>query len=134
MISGKYELTIAWDGNYPHPTIRPGADNVELPDFEKMTASSDFKQPGPITHYIEFYEENGVMKACHQTELSKQLVDDLVISANCVSWKAYSGSEGVDLWQYCLAYTEISDDVAGVSFGIEPFFRGYMKIFGKKIS
>ncbi len=132
MISGKYELTIALGANaYPCPTLLPDADNVELPVIENM---EEFRaQAKKITHYIEFYEENGVMKAIHQTELSKQLVDDLVISDNCVSWKAFSGSEGVDLWQYCLAYNGVSNDVGGVSFGLEPFFRGYMTIYGKKL-
>lgn len=132
MISGKYELTIALTaGAYPHPTILPGADNVEMPVIDNM---EEFRAKAKnITHYIEFYEEDGVMKACHQTELSKQLVDELVITKNTVSWKAYSGSEGIDLWQYCLCYNSVSNDVGGVSFGLEPFFRGYMTIYGKKI-
>lgn len=132
MISGKYELTIAMAANaYPHPDILPGANNVELPIIENM---EEFRAKAKnITHYIEFYEENGVIKAIHQTELSKQLVDDLVISNNCVSWKAFSGSEGVDPWQYCLAYNEVTNDVAGVSFGMAPFFRGYMTIYGEKV-
>lgn len=131
MIRGKYELTIALGVSaYPAPTMHEGADNVELPKKEAMAEMPKMK---PVTHYLEVFEDKGVVKAIHQTELSKQLVDDLIIGDNCISWKSYSGSEGVDLWQYCLAYNEVSDDIAGVSFGMAPFFRGYMVVYGKKV-
>lgn len=133
MIKGKYKLTLTFNSPYPLPIIHKDADNVEQPSAEQRKEFAG-NVPPDVTHYVEFYEENGMMKAVHQTELSKQLVDDLVISDNCVSWKAYSGTEGVDLWQYCFAYTQISDTIAGVCFGLEPFFRGYMLMYGERVS
>ena len=134
MIFGKYELTISLTtGAYPIAAVRPGANNVVMPPMSDEQRAEYQANARDVTHYVEFYEEDGQMKACHQTELSKQLADDLVITKNTVSWKAYSGSEGVDLWQYCLGYTDVSDDVGGAAFGLEPFFRGYMTIYGKKI-
>jgi len=70
----------------------------------------------------------------HQTELSRQVMDELQVGENAVSWKAYSGSEGVDLWQYTMVFNEVTGDTAGVCFGMNPCFRGYIVFSGKKIS
>ena len=87
-----------------------------------------------MVHHIHFYVKDGVQRAVHQTELSKQVADDLYVTDNTVSWKAYAGSEGVDLWQYVLTFTDISDEMCGACFGLPPFFRGYLPLKAKKVA
>ncbi len=130
MLKGKYEIRILLDQNpYPTPVILEGSGNVQLEKVDPKRA------PGEgFTHYLEFTETAEGIHGVHQTELSKQVMDRLHVDGNVASWQAYSGSEGVDLWQYTMLYNEATDDVAGVAFGMPPCFRGYIVFSGKKIS
>ncbi len=131
MLNGKYEIHILLSEHpFPPAEILPGADNIELPAVDPK------RQPGVVrdfTHYLYFYEKDGEVRGVHQTELSKQLMDELHIHDNVASWKAFSGSEGVDLWQYTMVYNEVTNDVAGVCFGTAPLFRGYIVFSGKRV-
>lgn len=131
MLNGKYEINILLSEHpFPAAGILPDADNIELPAVDEKRLPGVVKD---FTHYLYFYEKDGQIRGIHQTELSKQLMDELHVSENVVSWRAFSGSEGHDLWQYTMVYNDVTNSVAGVCFGTAPLFRGYIVFSGRKV-
>lgn len=130
MITGKYRFQLVFGKIFPDPVVKAGVDNVELGPTPPRLKVED--RP-TIYHTVEFFEEDGVMKAIHQTELGKQKVDKVTYDGHTISWCAYSGSEGVDLWYYSMACNEATDQFAGIASGATPFYRGYILFHGEKI-
>lgn len=82
-------------------------------------------------HYVlEFYEDKGETKAILTSEHGKQKVDDIVMSDFSVSFSAFAGSEGVEVFHFVLMLSESSPQCVGFAGGIKPFFRGYMPLEG----
>ena len=131
MREGVYEINILLGENpFPHPVINEGADNIELPPVDETRLPGVVKTP---KHTLYFTKTENGWRGVHQTELSKQVMDELYVGENVVTWRAFAGTEGVDTWQYAMLVNDASDDIAGVSFGTPPFFRGYIVFSGKKI-
>lgn len=82
-------------------------------------------------HYeLEFYEDKGQLKGILTSEHGKQKVDDIVMSDFSVSFSAFAGSEGVEVFHYVLMLSESSPQCVGFAGGIKPFFRGFMPLEG----
>lgn len=130
MIKGTYRFQLCFERIFPDPVIREGADNEKLgPPPARLKAA---ERPA-VFHTVTFFEEAGVLKGVHQTELGRQKVDRVVWDEHSISWSAYSGSEGMDLWRFVLSYHQASDQIAGIAFGAPPYFRGYTLFWGTQI-
>ena len=132
MITGKYEFIIDFSRfRAPGFPIKEGVENVELPDFSQMP---DNMPPMPdIEHSVTFFEEDSVIKGIHETPRGKQKIDKVTWTDNVISWDAYAGSEGVDLFHFVISINEGSDSFMGLSSGCPPFFRGYNLLLGRKL-
>jgi hypothetical protein len=127
MLLGKYELNICLGAPIPgFPDIKISKEN---PPSAKNPAGNVTKVP----HTVEFFEENGIIKAIHTTPCGKQKVDSVTYSDYSAAWAAYAGTEGVELFHFVMIMSESTDAVWGFTAGISPFFRGYTPFEGAKV-
>lgn len=131
-MNAKYELKVMLgsevENMYP-PEIRDGVENVELP------------KPGPdmkmnaqeIPHTLELFEEDGIQKGIYTTPLGMQKLDKVYVTPYSISYEAYTGSEGVELFKLVLNASPDTYTVAGFMAGSAPFFRGYTFIQGRLV-
>lgn len=98
-----------------HPAV-PTGGAVKMPtqDFE-LTISE-----GP----------NG-LKGILKSEHGLQKIDDIVESEFSISFTAFSGSEGVEVFRYVLIFSDSTAQIVGFTCGIKPFFRSFMPLRGK---
>ena len=130
-MTGTYRFQLSFERVFPDPVPKEGANNVELgPRPPKLKA----EERPTIYQTVEFFEEDGQIKGVHQTELGKQKIDRVMDDGHTISWSAYSGSEGMDLWYYSMSYNEVTDQVAGIASGAAPLFRGHTLFYGEKLS
>lgn len=96
--------------------ISDGSDAPALPtqDFE-LTVSE-----GP-------YGLRGILRSEHGC----QKIDDIVESPFSLSFTAFSGSEGVEVFRYTLMFSDSTDQLVGFACGVKPFFRSFMPLRGK---
>lgn len=115
---------IYYDGYRPET----GADRIPPPG-----TLPDGAPPRPKNQQfeVEFYEDRGELKALLHSEHGIQKVDDVIYRDFSVSFSAYSGSEGVEIFRFVLAISESTPQVVGFAYGIFPFFRGYMPVCGE---
>jgi len=126
MLTGKYEMNICLGPAIPgFPDIKISEENPKL--TERPTSVTR------IPHTVEFFEENGVMKAIHTTPRGKQKVDNVTYNDYSAAWTAYAGSEGVEVFHFVMIMSESTDAVWGFTAGISPFFRGYTPFEGEKV-
>jgi hypothetical protein len=130
MITGTYRFQLSFAHVFPDPIVKEGGNNVELGVRPPKLKAEE--RP-TIYNTVTFFEEDGVIKGIHQTELGKQKVDRVVYDDHTISWCAFSGSEGTDLWYYSMGYNEVTHQVAGIASGAAPFYRGYTLFYGEKI-
>ena len=76
-------------------------------------------------------EQNGVIKGILKTEHGCQKIDDIVESPFSLSFTAFSGSEGVEVFRYVLLFSDSTPQLVGFTCGIKPFFRSYMPLRGR---
>ena len=75
-------------------------------------------------------ETDGVLKGVLRSEHGCQKIDDIVESPFSLSFTAYSGSEGVEIFRYVIAFSDSTDQLVGYACGIKPFFRSFMPVKG----
>jgi hypothetical protein len=71
----------------------------------------------------------GILKSEHGC----QKVDDIVESEFSISFSAFSGSEGVEVFRYTLMFSDSTAQIVGFCCGIKPFFRSFMPLRGEII-
>lgn len=76
-------------------------------------------------------EKDGVLKGILKTEHGYQKIDDIVESEFALSFTAFSGSEGVEVFRYALLFSDSTDQIVGFTCGIKPFFRSFMPLRGQ---
>lgn len=76
-------------------------------------------------------EKDGVLKGILKTEHGLQKIDDIVESEFSISFTAFSGSEGVEVFRYVLLFSDSTAQCVGFTCGIKPFFRSFMPLRGK---
>lgn len=129
MLSGKYELNICLG------TFIPGFPReIEItPENPKVDMSNIPEEVVKIPHTVEFFEEDGAVKAIYTTPRGKQKVDQVIWNDYSVAWEVYAGSEGVELFHCVMILSESTNAVWGFTAGVTPFFRGYTPFEGKKV-
>lgn len=125
LIPGFPKAVEYYDGCKPAPDLKaPGGAE---PRIDGPDADGNVKKQ----HYVlEFYEDKGETKGILTSEHGKQKVDDIVMSDFSVSFSAFAGSEGVEVFHFVLMLSESSHQCVGFAGGIKPFFRGYMPLEG----
>lgn len=86
-----------------------------------------------VPHTVEFFMDNGVMKGIHTTPLGKQMIEDIVYNDYSVSWEAFAGTEGSEVFRNTLLINGNTDEVHGFAVGAAPFFRGFTPMMGKRV-
>lgn len=76
-------------------------------------------------------EKDGILKGILKTEHGLQKIDDIVESEFSISFTAFSGSEGVEVFRYVLLFSDSTAQCVGFTCGIKPFFRSFMPLRGK---
>lgn len=76
-------------------------------------------------------EQDGVLKGILKSEHGCQKIDDIVESPFSLSFTAFSGSEGVEVFRYVLLFSDSTAQIIGFTCGVKPFFRSYMPLTGK---
>lgn len=71
------------------------------------------------------------LKGILKSEHGCQKIDDIVESEFALSFTAFSGSEGVEVFRYALLFSDSTDQIIGFTCGIKPFFRSFMPLRGK---
>lgn len=127
MLAGKYEINVCLG-----PAI-PGFPSIKISEENPTLGGHKIEEVTKIPHTVEFFEEDGVMKAIHTTPRGKQKVDRVTYSDYSVAWAAYAGSEGDEMFHFVMITSESTDAVWGFTAGISPFFRGYTPIEGVKV-
>jgi len=86
----------------------------------------------PVQEYLLTMEEkDGVIKGVLKSEHGCQKIDDIVESEFSISFTAYAGSEGVEIFRFVLMLSDSTAQIVGYAAGIKPFFRSFMPLCGK---
>ena len=70
-------------------------------------------------------------KALLRSEHGVQKLDDVVESAFSVSFTAYAGSGGDELFRFVLMLSDSTDQIVGFNCGVKPCFRSFMPLRGR---
>ena len=129
MLTGKYELNLCLGApipGFPEIKISPENPKVDLSNIPPDVVK--------VPHSVEFFLEDGIMKAIYTTPRGKQKVDKVTYNDYCAAWEVYAGSEGVELFHCVMIMSESTDAVWGFTGGVSPLFRGYTPFEGVKVS
>ena len=86
----------------------------------------------PAQDYLLTIEEkDGVLKGVLKSEHGCQKIDDIVESEFSISFTAYAGSEGVEIFRFVLMLSDSTAQIVGYAAGVKPFFRSFMPLSGK---
>ena len=86
----------------------------------------------PAQEYLLTMEEkDGVIKGVLKSEHGCQKIDDIVESEFSISFTAYAGSEGVEIFRFVLMLSDSTAQIVGYAAGVKPFFRSFMPLCGK---
>lgn len=136
MLQGKYELNLCLGAPIPgFPEIERTPENPKMDGELPPPPQSGEGMPEvrKIPHTIEFFEEDGVVKAIYTTPCGKQKVDKVLWNDYCAAWEVYAGSEGVELFHCVMIMSESTNAVWGFTGGVSPLFRGYTPFEGKRV-
>lgn len=86
-----------------------------------------------VPHTVEFFLKDGEMKGIHTTPLGKQMIEDIHYTDFSVSWEAYAGTEGSEVFRNVLLLNGNTDQVRGYAVGAAPYFRGFTPLRGRKV-
>ena len=75
--------------------------------------------------------KDGVIKGVLKSEHGCQKIDDIVESEFSISFTAYAGSEGVEIFRFVLMLSDSTAQIVGYAAGVKPFFRSFMPLCGK---
>ena len=86
----------------------------------------------PAQEYLLTMEEkDGVIKGVLKSEHGCQKIDDIVESEFSISFTAYAGSEGVEIFRFVLMLSDSTAQIVGYAAGVKPFFRSFMPLSGR---
>lgn len=86
----------------------------------------------PTQDYLLTIEEkDGLLKGVLKSEHGCQKIDDIVESDFSLSFTAYAGSEGVEIFRFVLMLSDSTAQIVGYAAGTKPFFRSFMPLCGR---
>ncbi len=111
--------TPAVDGNGPAPK-----ENFAMggPDENGVVKKQHYE--------LELYYDHDQLKGILTSEHGKQKIDDITLTDFAISFSAFAGSQGVEVFHYVLMLSESTAQCVGFAGGIKPFFRGFMPLEG----
>lgn len=111
-------------------------DSIEYyPDCipEDYTGGPVTDVPPPRTFELTLSEDGGILKGILRSEHGLQKIDDIVESDFSLSFTAFSGSGGDEVFRFVLMLSDSTDQIVGFNCGVKPFFRSFMPLRGKII-
>ena len=136
MIVKKIQFSMVFGQSLPGFAMTP-ADIVYYPDCipedyeESLKRASNGPEVLP-TQNMELtitecpYGLRGILRSEH----GLQKIDDIVESPFSISFTAFAGSQGVEVFRYTLMFSDSTDQLVGYACGTKPFFRSFMPICG----
>ena len=147
MIAKKLEFQMKFGMSLPGFAMTPG--DIEYYPGCKPEGPSGPPQEGPAggpgpqrgdgpapempaqDYLLTIEEKDGVLKGVLKSEHGCQKIDDIVESEFSISFTAYAGSEGVEIFRFVLMLSDSTAQIVGFAAGVKPFFRSYMPLCGK---
>ncbi len=133
MIAKKIQFSMVFGQSLEGFAMTP--DSIEYyPDCKPEEPSDDLtdrKILPPQEFELTVIEQDGVLKGVLKSEHGCQKIDDIVESPFSLSFTAFSGSEGVEIFRYVLMFSDSTAQLVGFTCGIKPSFRSFMPLRGK---
>ena len=147
MIANRIEFQMRFGVSLPGFAMTPAAiayypgckpeepSNPAQSALDGSAAGDSENNPGseiPDQKYLLTIEEkNGVLKGVLKSEHGCQKIDDIVESEFSISFTAYAGSEGVEIFRFVLMLSDSTAQIVGFAAGVKPFFRSFMPLCGR---
>lgn len=134
MIAKKLEFSMQFGLSLPGFAMTP--DTIEYypgckPEDPSVPAE-DLPAMPPVQEFVLTMEEkDGMLKGVLKSEHGCQKIDDIVESEFSISFTAYAGSEGVEIFRFVLMLSDSTAQIVGYAAGVKPFFRSFMPLRGK---
>lgn len=87
--------------------------------------------PADQEFLLTMEEKDGAIKGVLKSEHGCQKIDDIVESDFSISFTAYAGSEGVDIFRFVLMFSDSTPQIVGYAAGTKPCFRSFMPLCGR---
>jgi hypothetical protein len=101
------------------------------PDTPVSAAGAEIPVRPAQEFELTLSEINGQLKGILKSEHGCQKIDDLVESDFSLSFTAFAGSQGVEVFRFVLMFSDSTAQVVGFTCGIKPFFRSFMPLCGR---
>ena len=129
MIAKKLEFQMKFGLSLPGFAMTP--DSIDYyPGCKPESPSGPQQGTPPAQDFLLTIEEKdgkGVLKSEHGC----QKIDDIVESEFSVSFTAYAGSEGVEIFRFVLMLSDSTAQIVGYAAGVKPCFRSFMPLCGR---
>ena len=79
---------------------------------------------------LNITESCGLLKGVLRSEHGLQKIDDIVESPFSLSFTAYAGSGGDEVFRYVLMFSDSTSQFVGFCCGVKPYFRSFMPLRG----
>ena len=133
MIARKIAFSMVFGQSLPGFAMTPASV-----DYLPGCKPSDPKDPPANASAVPPQEFELTLSECGQglrgvlrSEHGCQKIDDLVESPFSLSFTAFAGSGGDELFRYVLAFSDSTDQLVGFACGIKPCFRSFMPVSGR---
>lgn len=139
MIAKKLEFQMHFGLSLPGFAMTPAAIAYYPGCKPEETAKEAEQADGsvPVLPRQEFVltieEKDGVLKGVLKSEHGCQKIDDIVESEFSISFTAYAGSEGVEIFRFVLMLSDSTAQIVGYACGVKPFFRSFMPLSGNVV-
>ena len=132
MIAKKIEFQMHFGLSLPGFAMTPDSiDYYPGCKPEEPTGEPDAVQVLPKKEFeLTISEKNGILKGVLKSEHGCQKIDDIVESEFSISFTAYAGSEGVEIFRFMLMLSDSTAQIVGYAAGVKPFFRSFMPLSG----
>ena len=134
MIAKKLEFQMKFGLSLPGFAMTPGSIEYDpgCKPEEPSAPPQDASDEMPAQDFLLTMEEvDGVLKGVLKSEHGCQKIDDIVESDFSISFTAYAGSEGVEIFRFVLMLSDSTAQIVGYAAGVKPFFRSFMPLCGR---
>lgn len=101
-------------------------------DYDPGVIVEDAAGAMPVQEFeLTISEKDGGLKGILKSEHGCQKIDDIVESEFSLSFTAFAGSEGVEVFRYVLMFSDSTAQIVGFTCGVKPFFRSFMPLRGR---
>jgi hypothetical protein len=133
MIAKKLAFSMVFGQNLPGFAMTP--DSIDYypgckPEDSSRPVEEASSQPPTQNYELSLYEDPKGLMGILRSEHGCQKIDDIVESEFALSFTAFAGSEGVEVFRYSLLLSDSTDQLVGFCCGVKPYFRSFMPLRG----